>query len=326
MPVTFSVPILRNMGVWKDYRSVYAGGFTWKSQRPLNVVNKIFIHHSVTYPKHNADKDVSLIASIHRKKGWGIAYNFIITSEEHNGYAICAYTGDLGTRRSHTAASKGASGVPPRWGNYYGIGICFIGMLHQVLPTEAQLKTCHELVKELLFSDYENKRFPKLTGWDCVLPHKAVESTACPGRWEEYKNKIFGDQTVTPVEEKIIYICYKGDVRVSANQDKEVVLNNLKRGIIDKVLVNEKDITSDLLILIDSQNQVSEPQTNTTIILNTDKIKTVIEDIDKVGEGLKNLGEDFSELKSRVDSLFETLNTNCSNTLTNIVKDISKTA
>lgn len=180
--VVFYVPKLQDKGVWLDWRGSFKGGYGWRNDIALSGIKKVVLHHSVTTPTKNATKDVQTLFNIHvNGNGWGgIGYNFVVTSEEKDGFAKVAYVGDLGSARAHAPNDKGAFGIRAGYGNNHLIGICFIGSFHTgALPTKAQLRSAHYLVEELIFK--ENAR---LTGigdtWDNLRGHQEFDYTACP--------------------------------------------------------------------------------------------------------------------------------------------------
>lgn len=149
-------------------------------------------------------KEVAVIWNIHKNRwgsGAGIGYNFIISSEEVNGYAKVMMIGDIASIRAHTPNLKGAYGVKARYGNTYIIGISMIGMLHKYMPTDAQLRSAHELTKELIYN--ENVRLPKLKNWDDLRCHKDFDSTACPGMWDKYRHLITNPPKLVDKEEEM---------------------------------------------------------------------------------------------------------------------------
>lgn len=177
----FYVPKLRDKGVWLDWRGAYPGGYGWRHNISLAGISRVALHHSVTNPTKNATKDVQTLYNIHRNNGWGgIGYNFVITSEEKNGFAKVAYVGDLANARAHTPNTKGALGIRAGYGNNHIIGIVFIGSFHTgKLPTKAQLRSAHYLVDELIYR--ENARLPKIAdSWTSQRGHKEFDPTACP--------------------------------------------------------------------------------------------------------------------------------------------------
>jgi archaellum component FlaC len=190
--IPFNVPSLVKAKAWVDMRGTYPGGYGWRGDRPLTSVIKVVMHHSVTNPQKSLVKEANLVKQIHvdGNKWGGIGYHFIISTEEVNGYAKVGYVGDIGSIRAHAPDMKGKYSKAGS-GNYYYIGICMIGMLHQVMPTDAQIRSAHELVNELIYA--EDKRLPKLKTWNDMIPHKETDSTSCPGMWEKYRDKIISN-------------------------------------------------------------------------------------------------------------------------------------
>lgn len=183
---TFYVPSIREVGAWLDWRGKYPGGFGWRGDRPLSSVKKLIIHHTVTNPSGNAEQEANTIYQIHAntKKWGGIGYHFLITTEIVNGFAKVAYVGDIGSIRAHAPDTKGVFS-PAGYGNYYFIGISFIGDFTKYPPKPEQLRSAYELVRELIYG--EDQRLPLLTDWNCIAGHKETDPTACPGNQWDYK-------------------------------------------------------------------------------------------------------------------------------------------
>lgn len=191
--VPFYVPKLKEKGAWLDYRGTFKGGYGWRHNINLAGIKYPVAHHSVTTPTRNAMRDVQTLFNIHvGGNGWGgIGYNFVITSEEVNGFAKVAYVGDLGSARAHTPNTKGVLGIPAGYGNNHLIGICFIGSFHTgKLPTVAQLRSAHYLFNELIAK--ENARLPGIAdSWGSIRGHKEFDWTACPSnQLDTLKTKI----------------------------------------------------------------------------------------------------------------------------------------
>lgn len=199
----YYVPKLKNAGAWLDWRGKYPGGYNWRMSRPHSKVKAVVVHHTVTNPQGNAKKEVDYIKRIHvNNNGWGgIGYHFIITTETVKGVAKIAYVGDIKTIRAHAPNYKGAHGIPAKYGNTYTLGVALIGQLHKVDPLPEQLRSAHYLLNELLFED--KKLFTNLGGWEDMIPHYKLDSTACPGKWVNYKNKIIKGDSMSNEEKKI---------------------------------------------------------------------------------------------------------------------------
>jgi len=178
----FYVPKLLEKGVWRDDRGTFAGGYGWRHNIALSGIKYVITHHSVTTPTKNALKDIQTLFNIHvGGNGWGgIGYNFVITSEEKNGFAKVSYVGDLANARAHAPNTRGAYGIAAGYGNNHLIGVCFIGSFHTgKLPTVAQLRSAHYLFEELIFK--ENARLPGLADtWGSNKGHQEMDQTACP--------------------------------------------------------------------------------------------------------------------------------------------------
>jgi hypothetical protein len=177
----FTVPRLVDEGAWLDWRGKYPKGYAGFGDRALANIRFAVPHHSVTNPTGNAEKDVNTLYNIHANNGWGmIGYNFVITSEEVNGFAKVAYVGDIGSIRAHTPNSKGAYGLQANYGNHYLVAACIIGQNHLTMPTQAQLRSMKLLMQEMLW--FEDQRLPNLTNtWDDMREHKVWDWTQCNG-------------------------------------------------------------------------------------------------------------------------------------------------
>lgn len=198
----FYVPKLKQVGAWYELRSDSKGAKDWRGYRSLSGVVAVAGHHTVTHPTGNAEQEVATIWNIHKQRGFGgIGYNAIITSEEVNGYAKVYLIGDIGSIRAHTPNTKGFRGWTPRYGNNYLLGFSFIGMNHLVEPTDAQYRSAHELVKELIYN--ENTRLPKLKTWDDLVIHWNCDPTACWGSKVD-KNKIINPPKLNLEDPKMI--------------------------------------------------------------------------------------------------------------------------
>ena len=178
----FYVPRLLKEGAWLDWRGRHRGGYSMYGDRALTEIRFFAPHHSVTNPSGNAGTDVDRLANIHiNGNGWaGIGYNFVITSENVNGFAKVAYVGDLGSVRAHTPNTKGTYGMAAGLGNRYIVAACVIGMNHLVNPTVEQMRSMKLLAQELLW--FEDQRIPNLWNtWDDFQPHYVWDWTQCNG-------------------------------------------------------------------------------------------------------------------------------------------------
>jgi hypothetical protein len=126
--------------------------FNQMTKRDLKKIVLIILHHQC-----GKGQTVEEIHNYHKNKlKWaGIGYHFFIDFEGnvHQGRPI-EYVG------SHCAGNNTSS-----------IGICFEGDFRKDKPTEAQLKSCKELIKEL------NKKLKKDLR---VLNHNDLYATLCP--------------------------------------------------------------------------------------------------------------------------------------------------
>lgn len=187
----FYVPKLLEKKAWLDWRGSYAGGYGWRHNISLSGIKQVAHHHSVTTPTKNATRDVQTIFNIHKNNGWGgIGYNFIVTSEEVNGFAKTVYVGDLANARAHTPNNKGAHSIRAGYGNNHIIGICVVGSFHTgKLPTTAQLRSLHYLTEELIYR--ENTRLPQIAdSWGKSMHgHQEFDWTQCqtnqPAKWDK---------------------------------------------------------------------------------------------------------------------------------------------
>lgn len=192
MSFVFNTPQLNKAGAWLDYRGTFSGGMGgWRFSVDPKVYKRIIIHHSDTNQIGNAFEEAKYIHHIHHNlNGWaGIGYHFIISSEvvKYKGldYAKVAYVGDLTTQRAHAPNSKGIDKIPRGFGNRFLIGIVFVGNFTNSNPSDAQLRSAHELVKELV--NGENGRIPNLTKMTDIRPHKSYDYTSCPGNYDKFK-------------------------------------------------------------------------------------------------------------------------------------------
>lgn len=120
-------------------------------ERKLNKVYLIILHHTAS-----ASATVEGINNDHLKRGWaGIGYHFLIQPDGtvDEGRPI-KYVG------SHCAGNNTSS-----------IGIALVGDFRKTKPTDAQIKSLNELVKQLKRQVPTAKR---------VLNHNDLYKTACP--------------------------------------------------------------------------------------------------------------------------------------------------
>ncbi len=222
---------LSSKNCWLDFRNAYSGGFGWRGDRPIDQIKYLVIHHTASTPTGNADSDIARIAREHiENRGWGgIGYNIVVTSEETNGYAKVAYTGDAGSIRAHTPNERGAFGIPKNYGNYYLMGISIVGNFVDTNPTDAQLRSIHEICYGLIFTD---SRFKLLDSWDSVKNHKDFDYTSCAGNFENYKEKIQNPP---------------------ANSQPMTFAEELKEAIVWRNLIREK-YGIDLMTKVDASN------------------------------------------------------------------------
>jgi len=237
----FNVPKLLEKGAWFDYRFL-KGGYISRGNRDLNKVSTLFIHHTVTNQEKNLDKEVRYVHYLHTdiRKFNSIGYNFIVSSEEINGYAKVAYTLDLIQIGYHTANLKGCKGVPARLGNVYGIGIAIVGNFVNVNPNNAQLRSIHELIKELVYQ--EDSRLPLLKDWDVMIPHYLADATACPGNWNNYKPLVIDPPVIEPQKDNLYHV-YRNDTELGAYSSESKALDKFIDDAANKVLYNNVDLT-----------------------------------------------------------------------------------
>lgn len=208
----------------------------WYEKRNRSMVERITMHHTVTEQSGNADTDVNTVLSIHQKKGWGIGYHFLITSEIKNGEAIVAYVGDIDYARAHAIGT-----LTDNSANYKAIGISIIGDLRTDEILEGQAKSLKKLVDILLTKSPD---LPNLVDINKVRPHWKEDPTECPVKWDEiwqiingYSPKVQGTLPVVPEtnwgEEynklKDSVSGYKLEIELlqSQLQNKESVINQL---------------------------------------------------------------------------------------------------
>lgn len=171
-----------------DRNRVWGDSYNWAFNRTTLQVTNIAIHHSVTAQTGDWKKEVDVIANIHKNRGWGgVGYHFVVGSD-----GTVAYVGDVGQGRANVLNK-----------NEKVIGICFVGDFTKVLPTDAQITSGHTLIKFLLGLNMWN-----IKGWDGVVGHQEMQSTACPGSnwkvggdsfYERLKNNIPYTSPVDPI-------------------------------------------------------------------------------------------------------------------------------
>ena len=139
---------------------------TYNKRRP-DQIKRVVIHHSATVQKEISQaatiRHITAIARGHRMFGWpGIGYHFVI------GPGGLIYQ----TQRLETV-SYHVSGY-----NTTSVGVCMLGSFATGAdPTDNQIASARALVHWL--------------GWP-VVPHKALNQTACPGNWARWGERIIG--------------------------------------------------------------------------------------------------------------------------------------
>ena len=147
------------------------------------VTRRIVLHHSASGPGTTWQD----IHQWHLNNGWaGIGYHYVIHA-------------DGGIYRGRPEGMSGAHAYQDRdhEANSDGIGICIVGNFETGVPTEAQLASTVELIRDIW------TRYPGIP----VIGHKDVMPTACPGRsfpWADLKKRLEGPQVAEPWKEKII--------------------------------------------------------------------------------------------------------------------------
>ena len=123
----------------------------------------------------------------HLERGWaGIGYHYVIHAD-----------GIIYRGRPEDKAGAHAYQDAKHEANSDGIGICIVGNFETGVPTEAQLASTVDLVRDI------RTRHPGIS----VIGHRDVMATACPGRnfpWVELKKRLEGEQVAEPWKEKII--------------------------------------------------------------------------------------------------------------------------
>lgn len=123
----------------------------------------------------------------HLERGWaGIGYHYVIQAD-----------GSIYRGRPEGKVGAHAYQDAKHEANSDGIGICIVGNFETGVPTEAQLASTVDLVRDI------RTRHPGIS----VIGHRDVMATACPGRnfpWVELKKRLEGPQVAEPWKEKII--------------------------------------------------------------------------------------------------------------------------
>lgn len=308
----FYVPSLEQKGAWKEITSTAEGGANWRGLRYYKDTSKIAIHHTVTHAVRNWRTEVDVVRRIHMvTNGWGgIGYNFIISSQESNGYAITAKIGSMASIRAHAPNSKGIAGIPVNHGNYYILGISFIGMLHINRPTDAQLRSAHELVKELIYR--EDARLPKLANWSDMMAHKDFDATACPGDWAWQKPRIISPPPISqpppppdPCEAEI-------KKAVDPLKTKINVLETANTNLANTIVLKGKIIDEQTVVISSLKDELvaSAKECGEKILELEKQHKLDLEDkdqkIQKLTEDYTKLYDDFMVLKGQYDELLIT--------------------
>lgn len=154
------------------------GDLSWRYFRQLSKVRKLIVHHAAALGTGNWEKDVAMLYSFHKNRGWkGIGYSFVITSEIRNGHAVVVYVGDINTVRAHDPNEKGKSWSPRNYGNEYSLGIVFMNDHSRPGTTYMleQLKSARIILEDLL----ADQRLSAST-WDDIYGHGFSSYTWCP--------------------------------------------------------------------------------------------------------------------------------------------------
>ncbi len=102
------------------------------------------------------------------KMGWYVGYHYVI---EENGEIIQTRGLDeIGAHAVNCGCKTDQSGDKAGKINAHSIGVCLVGQLHIIPPTDAQKKSFHDVVWAIQRS-YGSK----------FLMHREVKSTSCPG-------------------------------------------------------------------------------------------------------------------------------------------------
>ncbi len=143
--------------------------------RKLSEIQRIVLHHSATVQAEvSREATVRHIKSIARghveDNDWpGIGYHFVIGPG-----GLVYQTNRLETVSYHVSDHNTPS-----------VGICLLGDFTKSDPTDNQLASARALVRQL--------------GWP-VVPHKALNQTACPGDWAKWGHRITSDPPVVEPE------------------------------------------------------------------------------------------------------------------------------
>lgn len=117
----------------------------------VNKVVLIIVHHTAS-----EGQTVEQIHNAHRRLGWaGIGYHYYITRDGHINVGRPAY----------------AIGSHCKGNNSCSIGVAFEGDFRKAGPTEKQIDSAKELVKQI------QTRYPKIKR---VLNHNDLYPTLCP--------------------------------------------------------------------------------------------------------------------------------------------------
>lgn len=136
--------------------------------RPLSHLEYIVIHHTVTAE----DATVQQIRQMHLDKGyWDVGYHYLISPAK--GMIVGR---DINATGAHALSEK--PGAKPM--NYYGIGISLIGDYSKAPPSDKTINELAYLIKRLAAKpEMPNIKISR----DRIIPHYAVDYTACPGQW-----------------------------------------------------------------------------------------------------------------------------------------------
>lgn len=142
---------------------------------PRKATRRIVLHHSAS----RADTTWQDIHQWHLNNGWaGIGYHYVIHA-------------DGGIYRGRPEGMSGAHAYQDRdhEANSDGIGICIVGNFETGVPTEAQLASTVDLIRDI------RTRHPGIS----VIGHRDVMATACPGPkfpWDRLFKDLQGGGTV----------------------------------------------------------------------------------------------------------------------------------